>query len=144
MLPGIKNDLMYLLNILECIEKIILYSANCTDAEAFYENNEQMNFNATLNLLANIGENIGKISEELKLIYSDVDWSQIKGFRNRVVHDYINIDTFMVFDIITNDIKTIRGTIMNVVGIELYKGNFDVEEYEVAKKSFFYRHIKFE
>ena len=33
MLPGIKNDLMYLLNILECIEKIILYSADCADAE---------------------------------------------------------------------------------------------------------------
>ena len=144
MLPGIKNDLMYLLNILECIEKTILYSADCTDAEAFYENNEQMNFNATLNLLANIGENIGKISEELKRIHSDVDWSQIKGFRNRVVHDYINIDTFMVFDIITNDIKPLRGTIMNMVGIELDKGNFDAEEYEVAKKSFYYRHIKFD
>ncbi|KJR47514.1 hypothetical protein UF75_2092 [Desulfosporosinus sp. I2] len=39
MLPGIKNDLMYLLNILECSEKIILYAADCTDAEAFYENN---------------------------------------------------------------------------------------------------------
>ena len=63
---SIKNDLMYLLNILECIEKIILYSADCSDAEAFYENNEQMNFNATLNLLANMGENIGKISYELE------------------------------------------------------------------------------
>jgi len=27
---------------------------------------------------------------------------------------------------------------------ELSKGNFDAEEYEVAKKSFYYRHIKFE
>ena len=143
MLPGIKNDLMYLLNLLECIEKIILYSADCTDAEAFYENNEQMNFNATLNLLANIGENIGKISEELKQIYSDVDWSQIKGFRNRVVHDYINIDTFMVFDIIRNDLKPLKSTIMNIVRIELSKGIFDSEEYGVAKKSFYYRHINF-
>lgn len=144
MLPSIKNDLMYLLNILECIEKIILYSADCTNSEDFYEKNEQMNFNATLNLLANIGENVGKISEELKQIYSDVDWSLIKGFRNRVVHDYINIDTFMVFDIITNDIKMLRGTIMNIVGIEMDKGIFDTEEYEAAKKSFYYRHIKFD
>jgi len=144
MLRGIKNDLMYLLNILECCEKIILYSADCTDAEAFFENNEQMNFNASLNLLANIGENIGKISKELKQIYSDVDWLQIKGFRNRVVHDYINIDTFMVFDIITNNIKPLRGTIMNMVGLELDKGNFEAEEYEVAKNSFYYRHIKFD
>lgn len=144
MLPGIKNDLMYLLNILECIEKIILYSANCSDAEAFYENNEQMNFNATLNLLANIGENIGKISDELKQLYSEVDWLQIKGLRNRVVHDYINIDTFMVFDVIRNDLNPLNSTLKNVVGIELSKGNFEAEEYEIAKKSFYYRHIKFE
>jgi len=103
-----------------------------------------MDFNATLNLLANIGENVGKISEELKQIYLDVDWSLIKGFRNRVVHDYINIDTFMVFDMITNDIKMLRGTIMNIVGIEMDKGIFDAEEYEAAKKSFYYRHIKFD
>jgi len=50
----------------------------------------------------------------------------------------------MVFDIITNDIKMLRGTIMNIVGIELDKGIFDTEEYEVAKKSFYYRHIKFD
>jgi uncharacterized protein with HEPN domain len=144
MLPSLKNDLMYLLNTLESIEKIILYSADCIDSEDFYEKNEQMNFNVTLNLLANIGENVGKISEELKQIYSDVDWSLIKGFRNRVVHEYVNIDTFMVFDIITNDIKMLRGTIMNIVRIELDKGIFDTEEYEAAKKSFYYRHIKFD
>jgi len=65
-----------------------------------------LNFNATLNLLENMGENIRKISDELKQVYSDVNWPQIKGFRNRVVHDYINIDTFMVY---ANDAGTITG-----------------------------------
>ncbi len=143
MLPGIKNDLMYLLNILECIEKIVLYSADCSDAEAFYKKNEQMNFNATLNLLANIGENVGKISDDLKQIYSDVDWVPIKGLRNRVVHDYINIDTFMVFDIIKNDLDPFKTKLMGIVQIELSKGNFDSEEFEVAKQSLYYRHIRF-
>ena len=105
MLPCIRNDLMYLLNLLECIEKILLYSKDCSDAEAFYEYNDQMNFNATLNLFANMGENVGKISDELKLTYTDVGWLEIKGFRNRVVHDYINIDTFMVFDIIKRGVS---------------------------------------
>lgn len=40
MLPSIKNDLMYLLNILENIEKVILYSKDCSDAEACYEYND--------------------------------------------------------------------------------------------------------
>jgi Uncharacterized conserved protein len=144
MLKGIKNDLMYLLNILESIEKINLYSAECSDAETFYQKNEQMNFNAALNLLANIGENIGKLSDELKQLYPDVAWSEIKGFRNRVVHDYINIDTFMVFDIIRNDLKPLNHILINIVKNELAKGNFDPEEYEAAKQSLYYRHIKFE
>jgi len=141
MLPGIRNDLMYLLNILESIEKILLYSKDCNDAETFYELNDQLNFNASLNLFANIGENIGKISDELKRKYSDIDWKQIKGFRNRVVHDYVNIDTFMVFDIIKNDLKQLKDKLTKIISDELTAGNFDMEEYTAARKSFYYRHI---
>jgi len=144
MLPSIKNDLMFLLNILESIEKISLYSKDCPDAEAFYEMNDQLNFNASLNLFTNIGENIGKISDELKQIYTDVDWKQGKAFRNRVVHDYVNIDTFIVFDIIKNDLTPIKGKLIDIITAELAKGNFDIEEYEEAKKSFYYRHVAFE
>ena len=54
MLPNKKNDLLYLLNILESIEKIRLYGAETQDAEAFYQLNDQLNFNASLNLLTNI------------------------------------------------------------------------------------------
>ena len=144
MLPGIKNDLMYLLNILESIEKINLYAVDCTDAESFYQKNEQMNFNATLNLLANVGENICKLSDELKQHYKDVAWSQIRCFRNRVVHDYINIDTLMVFDIISSYLKPLNQILMDIVINELAKGNFDSDEYTLAKKSIYYRHIKFE
>jgi len=103
-----------------------------------------MNFNATLNLLANIGENAVKISDELKQIYSEVAWVQIKGLRNRLVHDYINIDSLMVFDIIKNDLKPLNHILLNILKNELSKGNFDPEEYEAAKRSFYYQHIKFE
>lgn len=44
MLQSIKNNLMYLLNMLESLEKILLYSKDCTDAEEFYEMNDQLNF----------------------------------------------------------------------------------------------------
>lgn len=143
MLQGIKNDLMFLLNILESIEKIHVYSQNCIDAESFYEYNDQMNFNAALNLFSNIGENVNKLSDEIKNLYSDIEWNKIKGFRNRVVHDYINIDTFMVFDIIKNDLTQVKNKLMNIIVVELGKGNFDIEEYEKARTSFYYRHVEF-
>lgn len=144
MLPNINNDLMYLLNILESIEKILLYSRDCNTAEKLYELNDQLNFNASLSLFTNIGENIRKISNELKQAYYHIDWNQIKGFRNRVVHDYVNIDTLMVFDIIRNDLLPLKSSLIKIVASQLNNGNFDNEEYEEARNSFYYRHVDFE
>jgi len=69
MSPHKENDLLYLLNILEYSGKIWKYTENIANAEALYELNEQLNLNASLTLLANIGENVSKISEELKQEY---------------------------------------------------------------------------
>jgi len=42
MLPNEKNDLMYLLNILEYIGKIWKYIEKASDAEELFELNQQM------------------------------------------------------------------------------------------------------
>jgi uncharacterized protein with HEPN domain len=78
MLPNEKNDLLYLINILEYIGKIWKYTKEVNDAYELFELNEQMNLNASLTLLANIGENVSKISDSLKQKYSNIDWKQIK------------------------------------------------------------------
>lgn len=144
MLPDIKNDLMYILNMIESIEKIAIYVQDCDGAEFFYGFNDQLNYNASLNLFANIGENSGKISDELKKRYSDIEWQKIKGFRNRVVHDYINIDAFMVFDIIRNELPLLKVRLMDILRIELSNGSFDKEEFSKAQHSYYYRHISFD
>src|SRR5215469_4026631 len=99
MLPDEKNDLLYLMNILEFIGKIWKYTEEIKDAEELYELNDQMNLNASLTLFANIGENVSKITDNLKNEYSNIEWKQIKDFRNRIVHDYVGIDLAIVFGI---------------------------------------------
>lgn len=116
----------------------------CADAQSFFELNDQLNYNASLNLFANIGENSGKVSEEVKILYSNIEWKKVKGFRNRVVHDYVNIDSFMVFDTIKNDLPTLKVMLMGIIKMELSKGSFDLEEYKKAQDSFYYRHIEFD
>src|SRR5215469_9828618 len=103
MLPNEKNDLLYLLNILEYIGKIWKYTEKTKSAEELFELNDQMNLNASLTLLSNIGENVSKISEILKQECSIIEWQKIKDFRNRIVHDYVGIDLAIVYEIITND-----------------------------------------
>ena len=39
-----------------------------------------------------IGEAANRLSEEFKDRFPEIDWHRIRGFRNRIVHDYFGID----------------------------------------------------
>ncbi len=39
-----------------------------------------------------IGEAANRLEDELKDRYPEMDWHRIRGFRNRIVHDYMGID----------------------------------------------------
>jgi len=143
MLPNENNDLMYLINILEFIGKIWKYTEGINDAEELFEKNEQMNFNASLTLLANIGENISKISDKLKYENKNIDWQEIKVFRNRIVHDYVGIDLAIVYDIIINDLGLLKQEIEKIIKDRTGQNIFDIEEIEICKESNFYKYVDF-
>lgn len=56
MLKDKSKDLLPLLIILESIGKIKIYSDSYLDALTFYQAEDQVKFNASLLLLANVGE----------------------------------------------------------------------------------------
>ena len=143
MLPGIENDLLYLLNILEALGKISLYASGFNDAEKFYEADDQLHFNAVLNQFSYIGENTAKLSKEIKQKYNNVNWQSVKDFRNRIVHNYAGLDIFVVFEIITSEIPATIKFVEDIVRKEVLSGIFSSEEYELAKNSKYYRHINF-
>ncbi|GHS87339.1 hypothetical protein FACS189487_03310 [Campylobacterota bacterium] len=144
MLPNEKNDLLYLLNILEYIGKVWKYIKSIKDAEELYELNDQLNLNASLTLLANIGENVSKISDTLKQEFPNIKWQQIKDFRNRVVHDYVGIDLVIVFEIITKDLRTLKPQFENIIKTKIENKIFDIEELKITKESKYYKNIDFE
>ena len=144
MLPDEKNDLLYLLNILEYIGKIWKYTAQTDDAEELFELNEQMNLNASLTLLATIGENISKISESLKNQYPKIEWKSLKNFRNRVVHNYAGLDLVIVYEIITSDLKILKFDIERIIAEKLSEKIFEMEELKICRDSEFYKYIDFD
>jgi uncharacterized protein with HEPN domain len=46
-----------------------------------------------------IGEAANRLPEEFKDKFSEIDWFRIRGFRNRIVHDYFGIDYKIVWQI---------------------------------------------
>ena len=143
MSPHKENDLLYLLNILEYSGKIWKYTESITNAEEFYEYNEQLNLNASLTLLANIGENVGKISEELKQEYQGIEWQSIKDFRNKIVHNYEGIDIEIVFEIITENLRELKPKIEQIIAKKIEEKIFSIDELNLAKESEFYKYVDF-
>ncbi len=143
MQPHLKNDLLFLLRILESSEKIILYTDEFKKAMEFFEHNDQMIFNACLNLLTQIGEQANKLSITLVDKHKGPDWIKIKGMRNRIVHDYTGIDIDIVFETVKKYIPALKAQIIPVIRTELLAGNFDKEELSIAQTSPYLRHVDF-
>ena len=101
-----SKNITYILTMLEAIEKITFYSQDFKDEEEFYFANKQLNFNAVVNLLIAIGEENKKIANELK-IYDLVNWKNISAMRDKISHNYRDIDESMVWDIIHNHLQNL-------------------------------------
>lgn len=49
-----------------------------------------------------------KLTEDFKRMHGSILWMQIYGLRNRIVHDYDNIHSKMVYQTITNDLDELK------------------------------------
>ena len=51
-----------------------------------------------------ISENAKKLSDKYKNKYKFIPWNALYGLRNRIVHDYGNVDLNVVYDTLKEDI----------------------------------------
>ncbi|MEZ0484265.1 HepT-like ribonuclease domain-containing protein [Fibrella aquatica] len=79
-------------------EKIIRYCKGLT-YELFLDDDKTID--AVIRNFEIIGEAANRLPDEFKDQYPDVDWHKIRGFRNRIVHDYMGIDYSIVWEIKT-------------------------------------------
>lgn len=55
--------------------------------------------------LYNIGEQVYKISDEIKKQNPQIIWSVVSGLRHRLVHDYEGINWSIIVDVIFNEME---------------------------------------
>ena len=70
------------------------------------ENNEIL-CDSVLFRLIQISENSMKLTGEFKEVHRDIPWQAIKGMRNRIVHEYGEVELNIVHQTITEDIPGI-------------------------------------
>lgn len=64
--------------------------------------------NATAFCILQIGELVGKLSDDFKVVHSSIPWRQIKAMRNIVAHSYGSVDPETTWEIISDDIPELR------------------------------------
>lgn len=102
------KNILHLLTILESIEKIIIYTADYSDKQSFYDSDDQVQYNAVCHLLLAIGEESIKLDSRLKEEIAFIAWDQIGGLRNRIAHDYRGIDPEVVFQIVKYELSPLK------------------------------------
>ena len=55
--------------------------------------------------LSQLGELVANIDKALRNKYSNIPWNDIKGIRNRVVHDYDGVQYRIIWNILTKNIQ---------------------------------------
>ena len=99
-------------DILDSANKIIEYTADldfdgfCTDSKTF---------DAVIRNFEIIGEASIRLTDDFKQSHPQIDWKRIRGFRNRIVHDYMGIDAEIVWDIKNNFLPELISKIKQIV-----------------------------
>lgn len=102
---GSKFDSYYIQKALVEIEAVINY----TDGLSFEEfMNDFKTIDATMFRLQQMIEQIKSISSEFKEEHSEVPWTDIVGFRNRIVHEYGKTDYTTVYEIVSKNIYQLK------------------------------------
>lgn len=100
-MDNVKNDKYYVDKIVEDLRFIIKHMDR-VDLEELNKN--EVLLDSMLFRLIQISENAKKLSDGFKEDNSMVPWTAIYGLRNRIVHDYGNVELSIVYDTLINDI----------------------------------------
>lgn len=100
-MDNIKNDNYYLQKI---IKDLTFVASQMQNVEYEELNANEILLDSMMFRMIQISENSKKLSDEYKEKRSDIPWNAVYGFRNRIVHDYGNVDLNIVYETLNNDI----------------------------------------
>jgi len=111
-----KNNLPYLKDILEAINFIEVYIQDAPGIDEFI-GGRGLYQDAIVRNIEIIGEATKKIDDSFKVNHSEIPWRQMAGMRDKIVHEYADIDWEEVWKVATEDIKELKTSIESVLAI---------------------------
>jgi uncharacterized protein with HEPN domain len=107
-----KDPIILLRFVLESIENLERYMEGISE-ESYVSDMEKQD--AAEHRLQVIGQAIIQLPQELKDQHPEIEWHKIAGLRNRIVHDYLDIDHDLVWHIIDKSVLEFKKAIQQLI-----------------------------
>jgi len=107
-----RTQVDYLLDILDNAEKAERFVAGVTQEE-FLANDEKVY--AVVHALQTIGEAARHLSKSLRQHYIEVDWDDVIGMRDIVVHEYFGVDLDIIWLTVQKDLSPLKSVVTRML-----------------------------
>jgi len=108
----IKDPNILLKFILESIESLERYMVGVNE-ESYVSDTEKQD--AAEHRLQVIGQAIIQLPQEFKDKHPEIEWHKIAGLRNRIVHDYLEIDHSLIWHILNESVPEFKKAIQKLI-----------------------------
>jgi uncharacterized protein with HEPN domain len=102
-----NKDSLYISHIKDAIKKIEVYSIDMksdTDLASNFQAGD-----AIIHQIQIIGEASKRLSEDFKKSHAGVEWRNIAGVRDKIVHDYFGMDYKIIWSIVADELPKLKG-----------------------------------
>lgn len=115
-----RNDNALLLDMLNAARKAHRFTAHMNRQD--FDRNELVQ-SAVIRELQVIGEAARLISDDTKEKHTDIPWHAIRGMRNRMIHEYFDINFDIVWDTLQQNIPSLIEQLAPLIPPEDDNGN---------------------
>ncbi len=112
-MDNVKDDVYYAKKIVVDMQFLI---ANTKGQTIEQISKNEILLDSIMFRLIQISENTTKLSENFKRRNNEIPWSAIKGLRNRIVHDYGNVDYGIIYETVIDEIPYCLEMILKIIG----------------------------
>ena len=96
-------------HILAAIDRVARYTKDKTFDDLLADD---MMYYAVVKNIEMMGEAANMLTSEFQESHPETPWKMVKGMRNYIVHEYFQIDNAVVWDVVTNELSTLREQIV--------------------------------
>lgn len=100
-----KTDIIFINHILDSIAAIKSFSLDLTKEELASNRLKQ---SAIVREIEVIGEAVKNLSDTLKNNHKEIEWKEIIGTRDKMIHHYFGLDLNVIWLIIQNDLPVLK------------------------------------